>query len=92
MPFSLGFLVTALFLPGLALKTDLFIAATLVATSVGITARVLQDLNHQQSLSARVILGAAVIDDILGLIMLAVVTGVIVSGEFDFGHVLAIIR
>ena len=91
VPFSLGFLVTALFLPGLALKTDLFIAATLVATSVGITARVLQDLNHQQSLSARVILGAAVIDDILGLIMLAVVTGVIVSGEFDFGHVLAII-
>lgn len=91
VPFALGFLVTAFFLPGLALKTDLFIAATLVATSVGITARVLQDLNRQQTLTARVILGAAVIDDVLGLIMLAVVSGIIVSGEFDLLHVASII-
>ena len=90
-PFSLGFAVTAIFLPGLGLKTDLFIAATLIATSVGITARVLQDLKRQQSLSARVILGAAVIDDILGLIILAVVTGIIVSGVFDLVHVFSII-
>jgi Kef-type K+ transport system membrane component KefB len=90
-PFALGFIVTAFFLPGLVLKTDLFIAATLVATSVGITARVLQDLNRQQTLTARVILGAAVIDDVLGLIMLAVVTGIIVSGEFDLVHVASII-
>ena len=90
-PFSLGFLVTALFLPGLTLKTDLFIAATLIATSVGITARVLQDVNRQQSLSARVILGAAIIDDILGLIMLAVVSGIIISGEFDLAHVASIV-
>jgi Kef-type K+ transport system membrane component KefB len=90
VPFALGFLVTALLLPGLPIKTDLFIAATLIATSVGITARVLTEMNQQQTLSARVILGAAVIDDILGLIMLAVVTGIIVSGEFEFMHVLAI--
>ncbi|MBI1422969.1 MAG: cation:proton antiporter [Gammaproteobacteria bacterium] len=90
-PFILGFAVTALFMPGLSLKTDLFLAATLVATSVGITARVLQDLDRQQTLTARVILGAAVIDDILGLIMLAVVSGLIVSGEFDLLHVASII-
>lgn len=90
-PFSLGFLMTASLLPGLSLKTDLFIAATLIATSVGITARVLQDMNKQQTLTARVILGAAVIDDVLGLIMLAVVTGIIVSGEFDVAHVSSIV-
>lgn len=90
-PFTLGFLVTAILLPGLKLKTDLFIAATLIATSVGITARVLQDLDRQQTLTARVILGAAIIDDVLGLIMLAVVTGIIVSGELDLLHVASII-
>ena len=90
-PFTLGFLVTAMLLPGVSLKTDLFIAATLIATSVGITARVLQDLDRQQTLTARVILGAAIIDDVLGLIMLAVVTGLIVSGEFDLLHVASII-
>jgi Kef-type K+ transport system membrane component KefB len=54
-----------------------FIGATLTATSVGITARVLKDLGHSQSKEARVILGAAVIDDVLGLVILAVVTGII---------------
>lgn len=87
VPFILGFAVTAMSLPDLNLKTDLFIAATLIATSVGITARVLQDLQRQQTLTARVILGAAVIDDVLGLIMLAVVTGLVVSGSFDLVHV-----
>jgi len=90
-PFALGFMVSALLLPQANLKTDLFIAATLIATSVGITARVLQDLQRQQSLSARVILGAAVIDDVLGLVMLAVVTGLIVGGSFDLKHVAMII-
>jgi len=90
-PFVFGFLVTALFIPDLNLKTDLFLAATLVATSVGITARVLQDLGRQKTLTAQVILGAAVIDDVLGLIMLAVVSGLIVSGSFDLTHVISII-
>ena len=54
---------------------------TLSATSVGITARVLKDLNQSQSAEARVILGAAVIDDVLGLIILAVVTGLIASAD-----------
>lgn len=54
-----------------------FVAAAMVATSVGITARVLGDMNVLQSLSARIILGAAVFDDILGMILLGVVVGLV---------------
>lgn len=53
--------------------------ATLTATSVGITARVLSDMNKLQTSESRIILGAAVIDDILGLVILGVVTGLIQS-------------
>jgi Kef-type K+ transport system membrane component KefB len=83
VPFALGVVLTLVLLPEIDLQVDLFIAATLVATSVGITARVLKDINRMQTRSARVILGAAVIDDVLGLIMLAIVTGIIVSGSVD---------
>lgn len=54
-----------------------FVAAAMVATSVGITARVLGDMNVLQTLSARIILGAAVFDDILGMILLGVVVGLV---------------
>ena len=53
-----------------------FIGATLTATSVGITARVLSDLDRMNTPEARIIIGAAVIDDVLGLVILSVVTGV----------------
>jgi Kef-type K+ transport system membrane component KefB len=62
-------------LPEASVYTRAFIAATLCATSVGITARVLKDLGRMQSTEARLILGAAVLDDVLGLIVLAVVAG-----------------
>ena len=55
--------------------TAVFLGATLTATSVGITARVLADLNCMRTVEARLILGAAVIDDVLGLVILGVVTG-----------------
>jgi len=55
--------------------THVFIGATLSATSVRITARVLKDLGQTQSREAQIVLGAAVIDDILGLIVLALVSG-----------------
>jgi Kef-type K+ transport system membrane component KefB len=56
-----------------------FLGAMLAATSVGITARVLGDAGALQTRAARIILGAAVIDDVLGLIVLAVVTGIITA-------------
>ena len=79
-PFVLGFAVARTLMPELDLNTDLFVAATLGATSVGITARVLRDLGRSRSATARVILGAAVMDDILGLVMLAIVSGIVVAG------------
>lgn len=61
----------------------LFLGATLCATSVGITARVLKDLGRSQQRESQIILGAAVIDDVLGLVILTVVSGVI--GSIDKG-------
>lgn len=78
-PFFLGWGVAAWFLPESSIYVHLFIGATLTATSVGITARVLKDMGRLQDKESRIILGAAVIDDILGLIILAVISGVIAS-------------
>ncbi|MCA1593791.1 MAG: cation:proton antiporter [Acidobacteria bacterium] len=77
VPFFLGWGVAVLFIPGGPTLTHIFIGATLCATSVGITARVLKDLGWLQAREARIILGAAVIDDVLGLLVLAVVAGAI---------------
>jgi Kef-type K+ transport system membrane component KefB len=73
--------VGALLLPDRSAYVHAFLGAMLTATSVGITARVLQDLGRSQSAEARVILGAAVIDDVLGLVILAVVGGVIAAAD-----------
>ncbi len=88
VPFAVGYLVTRALLPEASTYVALFIGATLTATSVGITARVLKDLEKNQLPESRVILGAAVIDDVLGLVILAVVTGVI--GAADRGSELAL--
>jgi Kef-type K+ transport system membrane component KefB len=90
-PFLLGWMVGALLLPGASPYTHAFLGATLTATSVGITARVLQDLGKSKTAEARVILGAAVVDDVLGLVILAVLSGVIGStaggNPVDYGTV-----
>jgi Kef-type K+ transport system membrane component KefB len=91
LPFILGFVAIRTFMPELSLNTTLFVAATLGATSVGITARVLKDINKQQSTEARLILGAAVIDDILGLLMLSIVSGIVVSGGVEITEILRVI-
>ncbi|HEY3354910.1 MAG TPA: cation:proton antiporter [Polyangia bacterium] len=77
VPFALGWGVGALLLPDHSVYVHAFLGATLTATSVGITARVLRDLGCSTTPTARVILGAAVIDDVQGLLILAVVGGVI---------------
>ncbi len=76
-PFLLGWAVSAYFIPEEATLAHIFIGATLCATSVGITARVFKDLGKLTTREARIILGAAVIDDVLGLLILAVVAGAI---------------
>jgi Kef-type K+ transport system membrane component KefB len=65
-----------------------FVAAAMVATSVGITARVLGDMNVLQTLPARIILGAAVFDDILGMILLGVVVGLVSTAGLAWAQLL----
>jgi Kef-type K+ transport system membrane component KefB len=81
LPFLLGFLYWA-YAPHAAVPTSsdltttaLFVGATLTATSVGITARVLSDLRRLGTDEGRIIIGAAVIDDVLGLVILSVISG-----------------
>lgn len=69
----------------------IFVGATLTATSVGITARVLADLGQLASAEARIIVGAAVIDDVLGLVILAVVSTMAGGGLVTTAGVLRIL-
>jgi Kef-type K+ transport system membrane component KefB len=90
-PFLLGWGVGAWLLPQESIYAHIFLGATLTATSVGITARVLKDLRRSQTNEARIILGAAVIDDVQGLVILAVVMGIIaaanVGASLSFGAI-----
>ena len=81
-PFAMGVGLSLFLIPESNLATDLFIGSSMAATSVGITARVFKDLNKLQTSVAKLVLGAAVIDDILVLILLAVVVGIVTTGEF----------
>jgi Kef-type K+ transport system membrane component KefB len=80
-PLALGAGVSWLFFPAAPGYTHLFVGAILCATSVGITARVLQELGCLRSAESRLILAAAVIDDVLGLILLATVAGLVVAAD-----------
>jgi Kef-type K+ transport system membrane component KefB len=84
-PLALGWAVGRWLLPGEEPSVHAFLGATLCATSVGITARVLKDLGKEKTREARIILGAAVIDDVMGLVILAVVTGTIASAAAGAG-------
>lgn len=91
-PFLLGaYLVGPYLLPGLSQNAYLFLGATLAATSVGITARVFKDLGKLQSKEAKIVLGAAVIDDVLGLIILAIVTALVTTGAVSLGVISVIV-
>ena len=83
-PFVLG---TAIFgpllFPDRSSNVYLFFGATLTATSVGITARVFRDLRFLGAREARIVLGAAVIDDVIGLVILAVVAAIISTGSVE---------
>lgn len=78
LPFVLGFFVCQAL--GLSQVQSIFIGAALTATSVGITARVLSDLGRLQDPEGQVILGAAILDDVIGLVILAVVSGMAGGG------------
>lgn len=87
LPMLLGMGTMKFLHPDSTLAADLFIGGILTATSVGITARVLRDLGREQTEEARIILGAAVIDDVLCLIVLAVVSGLAVTGTISIASI-----
>lgn len=93
-PFILGYAVSWVFIKELPVQlaavvpadfslsyVHMFMGAVLCATSVGITARVFKDLGKLHTKEAQIILGAAVIDDVLGLIILAIVAGIITAAQ-----------
>ena len=86
-PFVLGYGVASWLLPGSSAYEHAFLGTVLCATSVGITARVFKDLGRVQTQEARIVLGAAVIDDVLGLLVLAVVAAV--ASAADRGQTLS---
>jgi Kef-type K+ transport system membrane component KefB len=85
LPFAGGFGVGALL--GFSTTVSVFLGAALTATSVGITARVLSELGHLKDDESQVILGAAVIDDILGLVLLSVVAAMAAGDRLTVGNV-----
>jgi Kef-type K+ transport system membrane component KefB len=89
VPFAMG----SLWAHGSGFSWDksLFVAAAFVATSAGITARVLQELHALQRIESKVILGAAVIDDILAMLLLGVVVSLQGGGGFDPTHLVAVL-
>ena len=84
VPFFLGF--GYLMLRHEAIHEAAFVGAAMVATSVGITARILRDIHVLKSRAAQIILGAAVFDDILGMILLAVVASLATGGGVHWVH------
>jgi Kef-type K+ transport system membrane component KefB len=85
MPFVCGFAAMRAF--GYPTVVAVFGGAALTATSVGITARVLTDIGRLGETSARVILGAAIVDDVIGLVILAVVSGIATAGAVSFAQI-----
>jgi len=85
LPMVLGFGASSML--GESVNTSLFVGAALTATSIGITARVFGDLRALATIEARTVLGAAVIDDVLGLIILTVVTRIVEQGSVGIGTI-----
>ena len=85
LPMALGFGASSLL--GESINTSLFVGAALTATSIGITARVFGDLRALATVEARTVLGAAVVDDVLGLIILTAVTRIVEQGSVGIGTI-----
>ena len=89
LPFVMGaYLAGPLIMPGLSDNAYIFLGATLSATSVGITARVFKDFSILHSKESRIVLGAAVIDDVLGLILLAIVSSIVQTGSISMMQII----
>lgn len=81
--FALVYITIPLLLPDASSLARLFLAGTFTSTSVGISARVFRDLGQLKSSAAQLVLGAAVMDDIIGLIILAVLSAMVTTGSVN---------
>ena len=90
LPFAAGGALTVAL--GYSRGEVLFVAAAMMATSVGVTARTLRDLGAVRTAVARVVLGAAVVDDILAILVLALVAGLTVGNLSEIGLVLTVLE
>jgi Kef-type K+ transport system membrane component KefB len=90
LPFVFGFGICYYFFT-LSMMVSLFVGSALTATSIGITVRVLQDLKKNKSSEAQVILGAAVLDDVIGIIILAMLYDFAVSGVVSTWNALQVL-
>ncbi|SMP86310.1 transporter, CPA2 family [Epsilonproteobacteria bacterium SCGC AD-308-P11] len=89
LPLVFGFL-TAYYLFGLSFDISLFVGGTITATSIGITLRVLRDIHMEKTNIAQIVIGAAVIDDIIGIILLVFIYDFSISHEANFNHTLSV--
>jgi len=89
-PLLFGFMVGHYFI-GLTVLESLFIGGTLTATSIGITVRVLTALNLNNSHQGQIVLGAAVLDDVLGVMLLALLYEFSVSGGVNWGNAVTVL-
>lgn len=86
IPFALGYAASR-YLFGLDVLVASFVGGTLTATSIGVTIRILRDVGRQNSREGQIVLGAAVIDDILGILLLALLYDFSASGDFSVANI-----
>ncbi len=89
LPFGLSY-IASIYMFDLSLVEALFVGGTLTATSIGITLRVLKDLGHEHGDVAQIVIGAAVIDDIIGVILLVFIYDFAISKEISFDNTLSV--
>ncbi|NPA52599.1 MAG: cation:proton antiporter [Aquificae bacterium] len=89
-PFAVGYWVSH-YVFGLSSIVSLFIGGTLTATSIGITIRVLKDLKKERTSVAQIVIGAAVLDDIIGVILLIILFDIAVTGQVNIERISRII-
>jgi Kef-type K+ transport system membrane component KefB len=90
LPFVFGYFITKLFYPDGPSTAWLFMGAVLVATSIGITVRILMDMGKLNTRAGTIILVAAVIDDIIGIIVLSVIASIADTGSVETLHIVRI--
>lgn len=90
VPFVAG-TAGAMIIFGVPAIPAIFAGAALTATSIGITSKVLSELGQLTSREGQIILGAAIVDDIIGIVILAVVASLAKTGQVDVGNVVYLI-